>query len=146
LLLLVNRIWKQRVGERMTEVKRSHEAEVRALRRQLAQRVPYESVVQKAQIVRLQRNLYKSRQTQLKALKDDKSGSLLDLTLATVENLSKQLLEADNNQTALRAQIEGLGTQHQHLQQPPQPVLCVWATLTNLPSLLRVRMLVQRRS
>jgi hypothetical protein len=115
LLVTLNRIWRDRLSARVTQLRSQHAAEIRTLRRQLSQRIPYEQVLQKAQIVRLQRNLHQTKQHSAASgsghkLKDDAHGSLLDLALATVENLSRQLMESETQHNALRAQIEGLGT------------------------------------
>ena len=98
-VLALNKIWKERVEERGRRVKEQYEAEVAELKRQLKQRLPYELVTQKARIVRLQRELDESRRRYMKRQRGDGASGggsggakdLLDLSLSTVENLSKQV-------------------------------------------------------
>ena len=98
-VLALNKIWKERVEERGRRVKEQYEAEVAELKRRLEQRLPYELVTQKARIVRLQRELDESRRRYMKrqrgggAVGGGSGGAkdLLDLSLSTVENLSKQV-------------------------------------------------------
>ena len=103
-LIALNRIWRERLEEKLRQVRLHHAADIRELKRRLAQRIPYEQVVQKARILRLQKDLDTTRAVHLKS-KGDQSKGLLDLSLSTVENLSRQILEyekenksVDNNQ------------------------------------------------
>ena len=98
-VLALNKIWKERVEERGKRVKEQYEAEVAELKRRLEQRLPYELVTQKARIVRLQRELDESRRRYMKRQRGGTASGggiggakdLLDLSLSTVENLSKQV-------------------------------------------------------
>lgn len=100
-VLALNKIWKERVDERGKRVREQCEAEIAELKRRLEQRLPYELVTQKARIVRLQRELDESRRRYLKRQRggggvggaggNGGAKDLLDLSLSTVENLSKQV-------------------------------------------------------
>ena len=61
-------------------------------------------MVQKARILRLQKDLDTTRAVHLKA-KGDQSKGLLDLSLSTVENLSRQILEYERENSLLKNQV-----------------------------------------
>jgi hypothetical protein len=103
-LIALNRIWRERMEEKLRLQRLHHAADIRELKRRLAQRIPYEQVVQKARILRLQKDLDTTRAVHLKA-KGDQSKGLLDLSLGTVENLSKQILEYEGENNLLKTQI-----------------------------------------
>jgi hypothetical protein len=81
-----------------------HTSELRELKRRLDQRIPYEQVVQKARILRLQKDLDSIRATYLKTRGDNSKG-LLDLSLSTVENLSKQIIDYEKENESLKSQL-----------------------------------------
>lgn len=103
-LIALNRIWRERMEEKLRQQRLHHAADIRELKRRLAQRIPYEQVVQKSRILRLQKALDMTRAVHLKA-KGDQSRGLLDLSLGTVENLSKQILEYEQENNLLKGQI-----------------------------------------
>ena len=103
-LIALNRIWRERMEEKLRLQRLHHAADIRELKRRLAQRIPYEQVVQKARILRLQKDLDTTRAVHLKA-KGDQSKGLLDLSLGTVENLSQQILAYEGENNLLKTQI-----------------------------------------
>jgi len=103
-LIALNRIWRERLEEKLRQARLHHAADVRELKRRLAQRIPYEQVVQKARILRLQKDLDTTRAVHLKS-RGDASKGLLDLSLSTVENLSRQILEYEKENTLLKSQL-----------------------------------------
>lgn len=106
-LIALNRIWRERLEEKLRQVRLHHAADVRELKRRLAQRIPYEQVVQKARILRLQKDLDTTRAVHLKS-RGDQSKGLLDLSLSTVENLSRQILEYERENSLLKNQVQVL--------------------------------------
>jgi len=106
-LIALNRIWRERLEEKLRQVRLHHAADIRELKRRLAQRIPYEQVVQKARILRLQKDLDTTRAVHLRS-KGDSSKGLLDLSLSTVENLSRQILEYERENSLLKSQTAAL--------------------------------------
>lgn len=104
-LIALNKIWRDRLEDKIRLLRHQHLEELRELKRRLAQRIPYEQVVQKARIVRLQKDLDATRAAHLKT-KGDQAKGLLDLSLATVENLSRQIMEYERENHLLQQQIK----------------------------------------
>jgi hypothetical protein len=103
-LIALNRIWRERLEEKLRQVRLHHAADIRELKRRLAQRIPYEQVVQKARILRLQKDLDTTRAVHLRSKGDTGNKGLLDLSLSTVENLSRQILEYERENSLLKSQ------------------------------------------
>jgi hypothetical protein len=103
-LISLNRIWREKLEEKVKNLRAKHNSELIELRRRLQQRIPYEQVVQKARILRLQKDLDEQRAVYLKSKGDNATG-LLDLSLNTVENLSKQIMQMEKENGLLKGQL-----------------------------------------
>jgi chromosome segregation ATPase len=106
-LITLNRIWRERLFETTRDLKRRHMREVRELKRKLLQRIPYQQVVQRARIQRLQKNLDHERTVHLKS-KGQANQGLLALSLNTVEDLSRQVIDFEQQNNYLRGEIDTL--------------------------------------
>ncbi len=92
LWLALNNLWKKRLEDATTALKKKHAQDLREHKRQLLHQIPASAVIAKAQINRLQHDVNQMRFDKL--LKGQKGGNLLKLSLATVEQLSKQVLRS----------------------------------------------------
>ncbi len=106
-LISLNSIWRDRLNDRVRQLRSKHETEIAEMRRKLEQRLPYEQIVQKARILRLQKNLDDTRASGLNS-RGEGNKNLLDLSLSTVENLSRQIMEYENENTELKRQVASL--------------------------------------
>lgn len=99
-LVSLNHIWKQRLQTRSRELMHGHQEKMSALRRQFQQQQPYEQVVQKARILRLQTQQDAARAITLHSHSMHAQQHELDLALASVESLTRQTqrLDADNRE------------------------------------------------
>lgn len=111
-LVTLNQIWNERLTERVKALKQKHTTETRQLRRKIEQRIPYMEVLQKAYITRLRQDLHCSRQEVLKSKPSGQQG-LLNLSLSTVESLSRQVVDLENERAVLKAKITELNEERQ---------------------------------
>lgn len=106
-LISLNQIWKQRLETKIKALKRKHTRALADQKRKLGQQRPYDQVVNKAKVGRLENELSCSRAILMKQKGQTKQG-ILDLSLATVESLSRQMVEAEKTSEALRIQCQEL--------------------------------------
>ena len=118
-LRLLNVSWWKREEAHVTRVKRRCLKEIRLLRRQIGQRVPYCEVIQKNKIDGLTRSLKKKSKSPGKSAhrglgKTNQSfdvmhaahDHLMDSTLGTVENLSRQVAVLSSEKRNLQARLD----------------------------------------
>ena len=105
LWLALNNLWKKRLKDATSSLKKKHARELKTHKRQLMQQLPASTVVAKARINRLKHDLNTVRSDHL-FKGSQKGGQLLKLSLATVEQLSKQVVEVDEDNQALRAELD----------------------------------------
>ena len=118
LLLDLNRVWLDNEKDVVAKLTTKHEERESALKRRIANTVPYEASVQRDKIRYLQDKLRKSLQKVSKlarfkniAAKEGEEGArlLLEWSLATIENLSSQVQEGAKENLALKRSLTGGG-------------------------------------
>jgi hypothetical protein len=109
-LIQLNNAWRAKINAKVKTLKKSHKTQIGKYKRASHMGQSYNEVLQAAQISRLQLDLDRTRAEHLFKCNPEKKHGLLDLSLSTVENLSRQILEYEAANKKLTQENKALST------------------------------------
>eukprot|EP01112_Ceratiomyxa_fruticulosa_P020999 TRINITY_DN7302_c0_g1_i1.p1 TRINITY_DN7302_c0_g1~~TRINITY_DN7302_c0_g1_i1.p1 ORF type:complete len:606 (-),score=139.08 TRINITY_DN7302_c0_g1_i1:52-1869(-) len=111
----LHQVWYRREQERVFRIQQKLEDEIRALRRQMSHRTPYEDVINSNKLAYMKKELRKLDRARSSPTKSYYSpskytagaaGSMISSTLLSVDSLSKQLMDIQEENRELHDKIE----------------------------------------